>query len=69
MKESPGYPTFEAMMGSKSWYCERSGEATGEDITSVAMEGPELKKSCREAEVWHCKESTGEAMSASAVQL
>ena len=38
-----------------AWHCERPGEAIGEDEAPVAVEGPGMKRSCREVEAYHYK--------------
>ena len=50
-------------------HCERPGEAIGEGAVSTAVEGQELKGSCREVEAWHHEESSGEAIDEWAAQL
>ena len=65
-KSHPGGTGLEGMKGSwraaGAWHCERSGEATGEDAASVAVEGLGLKGSCREVEAWHLEENLREAI-------
>lgn len=39
---------------------ERPCEATGEGADAIAVEGPELKRSCRKLEFWYPKENPGE---------
>jgi hypothetical protein len=52
---------FEGMMVSwraaEAWHCESPGKAIGEGTTSVAGDSPGLKRSCKEVEAWHHKES------------
>ena len=60
-KSHPGGTDFENMTESwrtaEAWLCEKPGKAIGEGEVSVAVEGPELKGSCKEAEAWHHEES------------
>lgn len=41
----------------ETWHCERPSEAIGEDAALVAVEGPALMGSWKEAEAWNHKES------------
>ena len=60
-KNRPGDTGFEGMKGSRRaaeiWHCERPGKAIGEGATSVILDGPGLKRSCKEVKVWHHEES------------
>lgn len=53
----------------ETWHYERPGEALGEGVTSVAVEGPGWKGSCREIETWHLEESLWEAIGESEAQV
>ena len=57
------------VVAADTWHCERPGEAIGKGAASVAVEGPGLKGSCREAEAWHHEKNLWEAICGSAVQL
>jgi hypothetical protein len=50
------------MKRSWGWHCERPWKAIGEGATSVAVDGPGLKGSCKEVEAWHHEESLREAI-------
>ena len=55
-KNHPGGAGFEGMKGSwraaETWHCERLEKAIVDGTVSVAVDGPGLKESCKEAEVW-----------------
>ena len=56
-KVHPGGTGFEGMKGSRkaaeAQHCERPWKAIGEGAASVAIDGPELKGSCKGVEAWH----------------
>jgi hypothetical protein len=65
-KSHPSGTGVEGMKGSwratKAWHCERSWKAISEGAASIAIEGPEVKGSCKGGEAWHHEESLGEAI-------
>ena len=60
-KNHSGDTSFEDIKGSRraaeACHCEKAWKATGEGAASVAVDGPELKGSCKGFEAWHHEES------------
>jgi hypothetical protein len=59
-KSHPGGTGFEGRKGSwraaEAWYCERLWKTIGEGAASVEVDGPGLKKSCKEVKAWYYEE-------------
>ena len=41
----------------EAWHCEKPWKTIGEGATSVGIDGPGLKGSCKGVEAWHHEES------------
>jgi hypothetical protein len=59
-KSHPDVPGSEGMKGSwraaEAWHCEKPWKGTGEGATSVEVDGPGLKESCKEVKAWYYEE-------------